>query len=176
MFIDISLLKVASLETKTVGQNKTVQKVFVSPTPLQSTPTPTVVPVQQGINTALPVSAKEYFIPLGTGTITAGDWVDVPGAQATIDTASYSNIKTVAFEVSLTIPTANQAASVRLFNTTDKHPVWLSELGISGGQSSSYLSAPILLEQGNKLYQVQAKTQLGSPLNIVQSRMHITTN
>ena len=99
------------------------------------------------------------------------------GLQASIDSNGYNSIKSVVFEVSLHVPTGNETASVRLYNSTDNHPVWNSELTFNGNSSSVFMSSsPISLDSGNKLYKVQIKTQLQYPAIVDQSRVHITTN
>lgn len=120
-------------------------------------------------------AAKEYFVPLGTGTNATSDWADVVGASATVDTAQYPKIKKVVFEATLAVPTGNQVAYVRLFNKTDGHPVWFSELSMNTTGPTLLTSQAITLDKGSKLYQVQMKTQLKYPANLNQSRIHITT-
>jgi hypothetical protein len=119
--------------------------------------------------------AKEYFVPLGTGTSTAGDWTDVTGASSYVDTAQYPRIKKVVFEATVMVPTGNQTVYVRLFNATDKHPVWFSESSMDSTGPILLTSSAITLDRGNKLYQVQMKTQLKFTANLSQSRIHITT-
>lgn len=120
-------------------------------------------------------SVKENFIPVGSGSSTANDWEDVPGAQTYIDSTAYTSIKTVTFEASLHTPTANQTAYARLYNVTDKHPVWNSEVRIDGGDPKLLISNPITLDTGSKLYVVQMKTQLQSRTNLENARIHIIT-
>ncbi|OGG34753.1 hypothetical protein A2363_03285 [Candidatus Gottesmanbacteria bacterium RIFOXYB1_FULL_47_11] len=120
-------------------------------------------------------TAKEYYIPLGTGTNATSEWVDVVGASAYVDTAQYPRIKKVIFEATVAVPTGNQTVYVRLFNATDKHPVWFSEVSMNTTGPSALTSSPITLDKGNKLYQVQMKTQLKFTANLSQARIHITT-
>lgn len=120
-------------------------------------------------------SAKEYYVPLGSGTNTTSDWTDVVGASASIDTASYGKIKQATFEATVTVPAGSQTVWVRLFNATDKHPVWSSEVTTESSGPILLTSKPITLDSGNKLYQVQMKTQLKALTNLVQSRVRITT-
>lgn len=120
-------------------------------------------------------SVREFFVPLGSGTNNTDEWTDIPGAQAYIDRSQYTSIKSVVFEASVHIPTGNQIAWVRLFNASDKHAVWLSEMSHEGGEAKLLVSKPIALEPGNKLYQVQMKNQLKDKANLVQSRVRITT-
>lgn len=118
---------------------------------------------------------KEIFIPLGYGTSSAADWTDVPGVLATIDTSLYPKMKSVVLEVTVHVPTGNQTASVRLFNATDKYPVWFSDVSMSGSGPTFLTSSNLNLTAGKKQYQIQMKTQLQYPANLLQARLHITT-
>lgn len=146
-----------------------------SPTPtpkVTDTPTPTPIVIVKEI--IKEISPKEQFIPFGTGTNQTSDWADVPGLQSSIDFGSYQNIKDVRLEVSVNIPTANQTVSVRLFNVTDKHPVWNSE--ITTTNNTYAVSSPLIYDRGLKIYQIQMKTQLKFPANLTLARIHITMN
>ena len=120
---------------------------------------------------------KEFFISFGSGSNSSSDWQDVLALQSYIDSANYEDIKSITFEASVHVPTGNQTASVRLFNVTDKHPVWSSEVLFNGGGTPQFLvSKPITLDKGNRLYQVQMKTQLQFQAILDQARIHIITN
>lgn len=121
-------------------------------------------------------ATKEFFIPIGSGLNKTDDWEDISGVQVYVDSTKYGRIKKVVFEVSVRVPTKNQWVNVRLFNATDKHPVWFSEVFFPGGSDAKLLvSDPITLDQGEKLYKVQMKTQLKHEAFLDQSRIHITT-
>ncbi len=117
---------------------------------------------------------KELFIPFGSGSSSADDWSDVPGMVATIDSLNYSGIKSIVFEATLRIPTGNQKLYARLYNVTDKHPVWFSEVSIEGGTPQLVTSQPIMFDSGSKIYQVQLKTSLKYQSFIDQARIRIT--
>lgn len=121
-------------------------------------------------------SVKEFFVPFGTGSNSTDDWQDVAGLRASLDASNYGSIKTVTFEASVRIPTGNETAYVRLYNVTDKHPVWFSDVSLDGGVAQLLISKPITLDLGNKTYQVQMKTSLKYPAFLDQSRIHIITN
>jgi len=124
-----------------------------------------------------PKGVKEFFISFGSGSNSSSDWQDVLALQSYIDSANYEDIKSITFEASVHVPTGNQTASVRLFNVTDKHPVWSSEVLFNGGGTPQFLvSKPITLDKGNRLYQVQMKTQLQFQAILDQARIHIITN
>ena len=118
---------------------------------------------------------KEFFVPFGSGTNSSEDWQDVAGLTAYVDSTNYSNIKNVTLEASVHIPTGNETAYVRIYNATDKHPVWLSEVSLEGGATILLVSKPITLNKGNKAYQVQMKTSLKYPAVLDQARLHIIT-
>jgi hypothetical protein len=127
------------------------------------------------ISTSSSSSSGEYFVPLGTGTNQSDDWADVTGAQAYIDSTRYRRIKKVTFEATLEVPASSQISYVRLYNVTDKHPVWYSELSMDGSGPQLLASSPVTLDSGQKLYQVQMKSQLKALTRLVQSRVHILT-
>lgn len=129
----------------------------------------------QADNVQAQSGVKEFFVSFGSGSSSADEWTDVSGLAAYIDSNQYGKIKTVTFEASLRIPTGNQTAYVRLYNSTDKHPVWFSEVSLEGGTPRLLISKPITLDTGNKLYQVQMKTQLKFSAILDQARVHITT-
>lgn len=154
-----------------------IQQAVISNKQIAATPTPASTPVSnspsQNINAS---QVKEYYVPFGSGSGSSVDWQDVAGLQATVDSGAYANIKSVVFEVSLHIPTGNETASVRLYNATDNHPVWNSDLTFNGNTNSVMLVSPsINLDSGNKLYKVQMKTQLKYQVILDQSRLHIMT-
>lgn len=146
--------------------------VLSSPSPTSFSPpvTPTQT-VPTSSNTSVEPAIKDYYIPFGTGTNQTSDWTDVPGMQAVIDFGNYTNIKEVYFEVNVNIPTGNEIVWVRLYNLTDKHPVWYSE--VSTTNNDYVFSSPIVYDTGTKVYQVQMKTQLQYPANITLARVHI---
>lgn len=119
---------------------------------------------------------REFYIPFGSGMNQTDDWADVPGLEAYIDKSAYSGIKKVVFEASVHIPTGNETADVRLFNSTKGHVVWDSEMTFTGGGTPQLLiSKPITLDAANNLYKVQMKTQLKYPAYLDQARIRITT-
>lgn len=140
-----------------------MQPTIISTISLTPSPTPETVS-----------TVKEFFIPFGSGSSLAGDWEDVPGIQAAIDSQNYPNIKSVTFEATVRIPTGNETAYIRLYNTTDKHPIWASEISWEGG-TTKFLTKSITLDSGNKTYQVQMKTSLKYQAIFDQARLHIIT-
>jgi len=118
---------------------------------------------------------KQFFITIGSGTGSSDDWQDVPGLQVTIDSSQYGKIKAAYFETSVYVPNANQEVYVRLYNVTDNHPVWYSDLTFNNaGVAQTQTTQPIILENGNKAYKVQMRTQLRASTNI-NSRIRIDT-
>ena len=140
---------------------------------LTPAPQKTAAPVQIN-NTSQQI--KEYYVPFGSGSGNYSDWQNVPGLQASVDSSAYGNIKSVVLEASLHIPTGNETASVRLYDVTQNHPVWNSQIDFNGNTNSVALVSPnISLDGGNNVYAVQVKTQLQYNAVLDQSRLHITT-
>lgn len=131
--------------------------------------------VEQSPSSDTGASVKEYYISLGSGSNSTSDWTDVGGVQAYVDTLNYSKIRQAFFEVTIHIPNGNQKVYARLYNATDKHPVWFSEVSLEGSQPTLLISDQITLDAGNKLYQVQMKTQLKDKANLLQARVRILT-
>lgn len=155
-----------------------INQVLASTKPVVLSPTATPAPVisQPSLQNSAS-QAKEYYVPFGSGSGSSADWQDVPGLSASVNSNSYGSIKNITFEASLHIPTGNETASVRLYNATDGHPVWNSELNFNGNTNSVLLVSPsVSLDSGNKTYKVQLKTQLQYSAVLDQSRLHITTN
>lgn len=140
---------------------------------ITSAPTPTT---KSSVSSQTSSSVKEFFVPFGTGSNSSDDWTEVAGLRASLDPANYGSIKTVVLEATVRIPTGNETAYVRLYNATDKHPVWFSDVSLDGGTAQLLISKPITLDSGNKTYSVQMKTSLKYPAFLDQSRLHIITN
>jgi len=174
---DLIYLNILSLNKTSIilTQQKSNPSVTVTPTAIQTPTSAPAVQMYQPQNSSQP-QASEYFIALGSGTSESGDWEDVPGLEASVDFGKYPNIKEIRFEASVSVPTANEAVSVRLFNKTDQHPVWNSEITMDGGASSYLVSSPLIYDKGAKTYGVQMKTQLKFAANLTQSRIHIVSN
>jgi hypothetical protein len=126
-----------------------------------------------GISTS--VKYRESNIFLGIGSTTNGDWADIPGAHAYIDSGKYRKILSVVFDATLRVPTGNQKVWVRLFNTTGKHPVWNSEMSMEGIGPTLLSASKIVLDAGNNLYQVQMKNQLNYQSFLDSSRLRISS-
>jgi hypothetical protein len=127
---------------------------------LQALPTPKE---SMSITTSSKKVTTEWYIPLGAGSTESDQWEDVNGAESYIDTANYGQITSAYFEASMHIPTKNGIMSARLYNVTDKHPVWFSDVSTDADKSTRITSAKIKLDTGNKLYRVQVMTSLKYP-------------
>lgn len=134
--------------------------------------TPSPVAAQSTVATTQP--AKEYYIPLGSGTTRSNEYVALDGAEAYIDTSLYGSIKQATIEFFLRNPTGNGRTWAKLFNVTDKHDVWFSEVNFEGG-GLVRKEAAITLEPGNKLYRVYLKSTLAYDVYVDNARVHIVT-
>lgn len=124
------------------------------------TAAPTTTPLPK---TVLPPASevKEYYIPLGQGSTKNSTWVEMPGMEAVIDAVNYPQVKSIIFEAALRIPTANGKVYTKLYNVTDKHDVWFSEVSAEGAASYRAESGEISLSPGRKLYRVMMKSSMG---------------
>ncbi len=118
-------------------------------------------------------SPHETYIPLGSGTTSKSDWDDMTATETVIDTANFGNIKEAYFIASLSNPTQNGQAEAQLFDVTDKHPVWDSNVVMNGPSSQTITSGKISLDNGNKLYRVQLKSSLSVPVSLTNGRIRI---
>ena len=112
---------------------------------------------------------------MGSGTNSSEDWEDVPGLQVIVNTANYGKVKQAFFEASVHTKNTNQVVYVRIYNMTDDHPVWFSELTFNDSINPGSQTAQITLDSGNKAYKVQMKTQLRSTATLDQARIHTLT-
>lgn len=138
-----------------------------------SSSSPTTQPATKTTTTTS--ATKEFYIPFGDGETKSSEYEDIAGLEAYIDSTKYGKIKTVTFEASLRIPTANGRVYAQLYNVTDKHPVWFSEISAEGNKSQLVISSPITLDLGNKLYRVQMRTTLEYQSLLESARVHIIT-
>jgi hypothetical protein len=165
-------------QTQTVDLQPVYDAIYQATASLTLAPT-TPATIIREVNIVEPTPTRsgvdqDYFIAFGSGTISATDWTDVPGLSVSVDSTKYTAVKHVLFEASIFIPTGNQKVYVRLYNSTDKHPVWYSEMSHEGGEAKLLVSPDITLDTGVKVYQVQMKTQLGFSASLAQSRLRIT--
>jgi len=129
-------------------------------------------PTTQPATIAQPL-AKEIYIPLGNGSTKSQEWVEIPGAEAVLDTANFPKIKSMIFEAFLRIPTGNGRAYAKLYNVTDKHDVWFSEVMVEGGNTQRVESKNIGLDAGRKVYRVMMKTAMGYEAVLESARLKI---
>lgn len=161
----------AALSTIQTRQVPAPSNAIVTPSapPTTDVVVPSPVVTQTTVQT---VGPKEIFVPLGTGESSAASWTNVPGVIASVNSTNYPSIEQVTFEANVNVPTANQTVWVQLYNMTAQHPVWNSQISMTGA-TQYIVSPPITLDPGNNLYQVQMYTQLQYPALLTQSRIHI---
>ncbi len=135
-----------------------------------STPPTTNVTQQTIVQTA----QKEIFIPVGDGSTNSHSYVNLSGAQVTIDSSNYSGVASVDFEASLWVTGGNGKAYAQLYNITAGHPVWNSELSNSSGTGVLLVSPTISLDSGQNTYVIQAKTDITDwSANVTTGRIKI---
>jgi hypothetical protein len=118
---------------------------------------------------------RESFITIGNGSFHSEyDWGDVSGAQVTIDGASYGHITSAVFEATVNEPNGAEDVWLRLYDVTDKRPVWNSEMFYPNGSATRFLVSPqITIDAQTKIYQVQMKTQFRTNASLDLARIHL---
>lgn len=153
-----------SLACRTLISEEVAKNKYVLPSvTLERVPTPYV-----------PLSAKEYFIPLGSGSSKANEYEQLTSVEAYVDTGNYPPIKEAYFDLHLRNPTGNGKAYAKLFNVTDKHDVWYSEVVFEGG-GTMQKEAKITLDPGKKMYRVLIKSSLQFDVYADNARIRIVT-
>lgn len=152
-----------------------------SPSPTKSSApeaTPTTVVEKNTVvsqQTVVQTAQKEIFVPVGEGLTKSQKYVDLSGAQVTLDSSKYSGISSVVFEANLWVTDGNGKMYAQLYNSTAKRPVWFSEISTSSATGTLIVSAPITLDPGANTYILQAKTDLEQfPANVRSARIKIT--
>lgn len=129
--------------------------------------------IQPAIESAIP---REYYIPLGNGSTTSANWDDLPSTDTVIDPSLYGTIKEVYFVAALGNPTQNGKVDAQLYNVSDKHAVWNSQLSMNGPASQTISSGKITLDTGSKLYRVQLKSGLSYPGTVTGAKIRIISS
>lgn len=119
-----------------------------------------------------PPSVKEFFIPLGTGSLTAlNTWTDINTAQASFDTANYPSITAAYFEV---IMHTNQGeVKARLYDTTTPF-IYAGEQVSTTSNTGQLVSKQVPIRSGSKTYKVQMYTTITTG-TLDQARIRIVT-
>lgn len=120
-------------------------------------------------------TAKEYYIPLGSGTTLKSNWEDITATETLIDPSNYPGVKEIYFVASLRNPTQNGQIEAQLYNVTDKNPVWGSQVIMNGPASQTIQSEKIALPAGTKLYRVQLKSSLQFAAYLDNAKVRIIT-
>jgi hypothetical protein len=118
---------------------------------------------------------REFYVPLGNGTTSKTDWDDLTATETILDPANYGSIKEAYFIASLSNVTQNGTVQAQLYNVTDKHPVWGSEVSMTGKEAQTITSGRIQIENGNKLYRVRIKSSLGYQVSLENGKIRIVT-
>ncbi len=118
-------------------------------------------------------TVKEFYIPLGSGSTNSRDYAELIGVEGVIDMANYPNVKSIIFEASMRIPTANGLVYAKLYNVTDKHDVWNSEVYAESLNGYRAESGEINLASGRKLYRVMMKSTMGYEAILDSARIKI---
>lgn len=162
----------ASVTIESVSPTPEPTAVIVPSVPPSASPTPTLRPSATA-TPRVPEPIREVYIPLGTGTVLSSEWTGLPATDVTINTAHYPPIAQAYFEVFMHIPTGNGQMMAKLYNETDRHDVWFSEVAMTGSQIVRR-EVPVTLEPGNKRYRVMLKSTLRYDAVLDNARIRLT--
>jgi hypothetical protein len=112
------------------------------------------------------------YIPLGTGKTTSSEWDELPATEVTVNTANYPALAKAYFEVFMHLTTGNGTMQAKLYNSTDRHDVWFSDVSMSSDKVTR-LEVPITLDTGNKRYKVMVKSSLKYEAVLDNARIRI---
>jgi hypothetical protein len=118
-------------------------------------------------------TVKEFYVPFGSGSTKNMNWEEISGVEAVIDSANFSGVKSIIFEASLRIPSANGRVYAKLYDVTSKHDVWFSEVSAEGPSSYRAESAKVSLSPGQNLYRVMLKSTMGYEAILDWARLKI---
>jgi hypothetical protein len=136
----------------------------------ESTPAAKIVTV---VVTPPATALKEFYVQLNTGTGEGNDWKDVERSEIAINLSQFSKVKNIYFEVAGYLRNDNVTGNVRLYNYSDKQPVWNSEVTINKLKCQTSTSAAISLPLSTKTYRLQVKATLNATVYIDQARLRI---
>lgn len=163
------------------SETRTIDKEFSPSPPASVSASPNVetktvetkTVVEKQTQTIVQTAQKEIFIPLGSGSTQSNSYVDLGGLQVSIDTTKYSAIDSVAFEGSIRVQGGNGKMYARLYQK-DVGGVIGSEISTSSATGTLGSSSSFQLQSGNRVYTVQAKTDLVEfPAYIDSARLKI---
>ena len=130
---------------------------------------------QASTQTIIQTAQKEIFIPMGSASTTSGTFTDLAGTDVTVDTAKYSQIESVVFEVSIWVTGSNGRAWAQITNVNEKNPLIESQISGTSGTGEVKASGKIPFPSGAKTYRIQAKTDITNfAAHIDNARLKIT--
>lgn len=119
--------------------------------------------------------SREIYIPLGSGSTKKSDWDDLTATETIIDPSAYGTFRQAYLTYSLSNPTQNGQVEARLYNATDKYPIYGSHVIMNGPSSQTINTGEFPLPAGNKLYRVQLRSSLSYPAYLDNAKMRIVT-
>jgi len=184
VYVNYWIIKGAKTESqnqvsnKSKSENPEVSPFLITATPSPSAETKTVETksaVEKETQTIIQTSQKEIFIPIGSGSTKSNSFEDLAGLEVAIDTNKYSAIDSVVFEASIWVEGGNGKVYTQLYNSSDKRPVWFSEISTNSAKGILTTSGKITLEKGVRTYRVQAKTDMNAyAAHVDNARIKIT--
>ncbi len=126
---------------------------------------------QPALTAGQKIGAGEYFIPLGSGTTTSRDWVDLPATTVSVNTDQYHQIKAVYLESGLSI--VGGEVHVRLKNLSTGAILNTSEIFHNTQQPTTQVSSGFTLHSGSHAYLIQIKSSSGELARVEGARLRL---
>lgn len=120
-------------------------------------------------------TTRETYIPLGNGSTQKSDWDDLIATETIINPSAYGTFGQAYLTYSLRNPTQNGQVEARLYNATDKYPIYGSNVIMNGPVSQTINTGSFPLPDGNKLYRVQLRSTLSYPVYLDNAKIRIVT-
>lgn len=168
VFLDMVVFsKLAAAQGVTATENHDPVVAQILPTVM-----PLIEPTVALTSTQKPKKQMVNIVTLGGGITQSSDWEELPGTEIVLRGSDFPGTTRVYFEAIMHIPTGNGQMSAKLYNVTDKHDVWFSEVSAVGSQASRF-EAQISIEPEQKVYRVKVKSSLGYQAVLDTARMRI---
>lgn len=162
----------SSLETRVAQLESTISTLSTRITTLEKAQSQTTN--QTTTTTTTNTNKSPLYIPLGSGSTTAGDWTNITTISISIDPANYAGYTNMQLESSLKVDQNGQAFA-RLGNSDDGTAILNSQISTTSTKDTWVTSSGFQLPAGKKTYVLQLKSLI-SNFSIYATNARIKVN
>ncbi len=116
---------------------------------------------------------REYHIHMGSGASTETTWHSLTSTTQIINSNNYPGSIVAKLYATVLIPNGNMFSDMRLYNETDKYPIFGSTIRFDGGGEQFLSTNRFALPVGEKKYSIQIKNQIQADTKITNSTLLI---